>query len=94
MMKTTRVTDLRLSTLSIAGVLAGALLLPASAALGASLTVTSSTVQEAGDTARVCVGLSAGGEVVAATQNDLVWDANCASLVDKCEASPGHGLAR
>lgn len=92
MMKmTTRPTDTNLRLLPIALVLAISGVMPSGPASAASLTVSSATVQEAGDSARVCVGLSAGGENVAATQNELVWDANCASLVDKCEANSAHG---
>lgn len=38
--------------------------------------------------ARVCLELSTGGEEVAATQNDLRWDAGCLSLVDRCTVDP------
>jgi hypothetical protein len=48
-------------------------------------------VQQSGDTGRVCVALNSAGDQVAATENRLVWDANCASLVDKCVASSAHG---
>lgn len=92
MMKTTmRLVCTYLRLVPIVSVLAVMLLMPNGPAFGASLSVSSATVQEAGDTARVCVGLSAGSEDVAATQNELVWDANCASLVDKCEANSAHG---
>jgi hypothetical protein len=75
---------------SIIGVLAVGLA-SADASLAASLSVSSARVQEAGDPARVCVSLSSGGEDVVATQNDLIWDPNCASFVDKCEPNAAHG---
>jgi len=38
---------------------------------------------------RVCVGLDSGGEQVAGTQNDLIWDGQCAKLKpDSCAAVP------
>jgi hypothetical protein len=42
-----------------------------------------------GGAARVCVGVNSGGEKVAGTQNDLVWDGSCARLkTDSCQAVP------
>lgn len=91
MTKTTRVARSPWRLLSFASTLPIVLLLYGGMAFGASLSVSSTQVQEAGDTARVCVGLSSGGENIAATQNDLVWDAACASVVGNCEANSGHG---
>jgi hypothetical protein len=64
---------------------------PAAAAV--SLTLSSASVPHSGDAASVCVALSTGGEEVAGTQNDLVWDGSCATLPDshRCYAAGTHG---
>jgi hypothetical protein len=60
---------------------------------GVTLSVSSATVQNAGDSGQICVSLSTGGEKVAGTQNDLTWDGNCASLPgdSSCYAAGTHG---
>jgi hypothetical protein len=62
-------------------------------AAAVTLEVTTATVAQPGDTARLCVLLRTEGKTVAGTQNDLTWDASCATLADKdrCEANPSHG---
>jgi hypothetical protein len=51
------------------------------------------TVRGAGETATICVDLETDGEAVAGTQNELVWDTNCATLsgLGSCRVSSGHG---
>ncbi len=67
------------------GVLIAALLLPATTP-AATLTM-QSTKTDAG--ARLCVGLESGGAKIAGTQNDLVWNGECAALVaNSCAAVP------
>jgi MYXO-CTERM domain-containing protein len=45
-----------------------------------------------GGAAQVCVSLVTGGEEVAGTQNDLVWDGTCMSLNENgCSAAGTHG---
>ena len=45
-----------------------------------------------GGAAQVCVSLVTGGEEVAGTQNDLVWDGTCMTLNDNgCSAAGTHG---
>ena len=57
-----------------------------------SLGVSSATVAQPGGTAQVCVSLVTGGEEVAGTQNDLVWDGTCMTLNDNaCSAAGSHG---
>jgi hypothetical protein len=70
-----------------------AIVLAASPAFAVSLDLTSATVAQQGEVAQICVNLSTGGEPVAGTQNDLVWDETCATLATKgnCAASPGLG---
>lgn len=69
-----------------------ALLLLPFAARAVTLSVTSATVSEPGDRARVCVTLETSGALVAGTQNDLVWDGTCATFVENsCVANPDHG---
>lgn len=62
-------------------------------ARGQSLFVTSATVQNPGDSGQICVMFSSGGKQVAGTQNDLVWDGNCATLTDPppCAVAGSHG---
>lgn len=64
---------------------------PARAAV--TLQASSTTVSSPGQTGTICVGLITGGEEVAGTQNDLVWDGACASLPDtsSCYAAGSHG---
>jgi hypothetical protein len=51
------------------------------------------TVDAPGDTADLCVSLDSGGQEVAGTQNDLVWDGTCATLPggSSCQANPATG---
>lgn len=44
-----------------------------------------------GDVVQMCIDLSTGGQAIAATQNDLRWDSNCLSLVDRCVVNPAIG---
>jgi len=69
------------------------LLLAAPAAARVSLSASSSTVAHPGEAAQICVSLTTGGAEVAGTQNDLVWDGECASLPDddSCAAAGSHG---
>jgi hypothetical protein len=63
------------------------LCIPASRAFGVYMTM-EATKNETG-TVQLCVGIDSGGEKVAGTQNDLVWDAACASLkAGSCAAVP------
>ena len=57
---------------------------------GVVLRAGSATVDAPGDVADLCVSLDTGGEQIAGTQNDLVWDGNCATLpsVSSCQAAP------
>lgn len=67
------------------GVLGAALLLPGSV-LAATLTL-QSTRNDGG--ARLCVGLESAGAQIAGTQNDLVWNGECATLKpNSCAAVP------
>lgn len=61
--------------------------MPASPALGVFLSM-EATKSEAGPV-KLCVGLDSGGQKVAGTQNDLIWDGGCASLkANSCAAVP------
>ena len=61
-------------------------------ALAVQLSISSANVASPGDMARVCVTLNTGGQLVAGTQNDLVWDGNCMSVnEDSCTEAGGHG---
>ncbi len=63
----------------------------ATPAHGVTLRVVSANVKQAGETARVCVALESGGTAIAGTQNDLVWDGNCATLSEgACSSSGAH----
>ncbi|MDX2170402.1 MAG: hypothetical protein SF182_25240, partial [Deltaproteobacteria bacterium] len=64
---------------------------PARAAV--TLQASSTTVANQGDSGTICVALITGGEEVAGTQNDLVWDGSCASMSDtsSCYAAGSHG---
>lgn len=57
---------------------------------GAMLHISSANVAQPGDLAEVCVSLDSGGQEVAGTQNDLVWDGFCASLRE-CRVDPATG---
>ncbi|MEO8604791.1 MAG: hypothetical protein ABI629_19635 [bacterium] len=63
-------------------------------ALGsATLKLSSATVDAPGAAADLCLSLQTGGADIAGTQNDLVWDGNCATLRDEsqCFATGTHG---
>jgi MYXO-CTERM domain-containing protein len=51
------------------------------------------SVAQPGDRGRTCVSLVTGGQEVAGTQNDLVWDGRCATLPyeSACEVAGTHG---
>jgi MYXO-CTERM domain-containing protein len=70
---------------------AALLAMPAPAAV--TLQASSTTVANPGDSGTICVTLLTGGQEVAGTQNDLVWDGSCASLPDtsSCYAAGNHG---
>ena len=71
-----------LAALTLAAVLAGP-----SAARAVNITM-EATKGEAGSI-HVCVGLDSGGQKVAGTQNDLIWDGSCAALkAGSCAAIP------
>jgi len=55
-----------------------------------SLNVTSTAVAESGDVGTMCVSLDSGGQEVAGTQNDLVWDGFCATFLE-CRVDPASG---
>jgi MYXO-CTERM domain-containing protein len=57
-----------------------AVVLVAAAAQAVTMQVTDATATQPGQSVPVCVVLDAGGQQVAGTQNDLVWDGNCATL--------------
>lgn len=62
------------------------------AAAAVSLSVSSATVAQPGDSTRVCVSLTTDGQEVAGTQNDLVWDGTCMTLNDgACFPAGSHG---
>ncbi|MGH7790160.1 MAG: hypothetical protein ACRERC_25055 [Candidatus Binatia bacterium] len=69
------------------------LLFAAPAVAGVTLGASSVTVARPGEIAEICVSLDTGGAEVAGTQNDLVWDGECASLPDasSCVAAGAHG---
>ena len=70
-----------------------AVVLAASPAFAVSLDLTSATVSQSGELAQICVNLSTEGQLVAGTQNDLIWDETCATLSSKgnCTVTPGLG---
>ena len=73
-------------------VLIGLLALTRSAVADVTLDLSSTTVERPGDTGRVCVSLATGGQDVAGTQNDLVWDGTCATLDEgACVVAGTHG---
>lgn len=56
------------------------------------LSISSATVAQPGDSTRLCVTLTTGGQQVAGTQNDLVWDGTCMTLNDgACFPAGNHG---
>ena len=60
---------------------------PASRAAAIFMTMEASKTESG--TAKLCVGLDSGGQKVAGTQNDLIWDAACAKLKpSSCAAIP------
>lgn len=60
---------------------------PVSRAHGIYMTMDAS--KTAAGSVKLCVGLDAGGQKVAGTQNDLIWDGSCANLkADSCAAVP------
>ena len=67
--------------------LALALCLPASRALAIYMTMDASKTESGA--VKLCVGLDSGGDKVAGTQNDLIWDASCSNLKpNSCAAVP------
>ena len=67
------------------------MLIPAGAAtISASSATVSRPHQER---ARLCVSLNVGsGEEIAGTENELVWDGECATMLPNgCEANSDHG---
>jgi len=72
-------------------ILASVLLAGASASAVTLSVVSPAPVKSSGDTASVCLALDAGSESVAGVMNDLTWDSNCLTMVDRCVASPGLG---
>lgn len=66
----------------------------AATAHGAAITVSSDTVQrQHQEEATLCVGLVLrSNEQIAGTENELVWDEDCATLLDgSCAEDSGHG---
>lgn len=77
-----------LRTIRRAVIVLGLLLcVPVSRAHGIYMTMDAS--KTAAGSVKLCVGLDSGGQKVAGTQNDLVWDGSCANLkADSCAAVP------
>ena len=73
--------------------LVGLILTLAVSANAQSLRVSSAEVGESGQEADVCVSLDSGGQRIAGTQNDLLWDGACATLEDAgaCRVNPDTG---
>lgn len=70
-----------------AAVLALALCGSARPACAVSLTLDAAKTE--GGSVKLCIGLDSAGEKVAGTQNDLIWDADCANLKpNSCAAVP------
>jgi hypothetical protein len=60
---------------------------PASRALGVYLSMDAAKGE--GNVVKLCIGLDSGGQKVAGTQNDLIWDSSCANLkAGSCAAVP------
>jgi MYXO-CTERM domain-containing protein len=55
-------------------------MLAASSAAAVTMRVTDATASQPGERVTVCVTLDAAGQSIAGTQNDLVWDGECATL--------------
>ena len=61
--------------------------IPASRAFGVYMTMDAAKSEPG--TVKLCVGLDSGGQKVAGTQNDLIWDGSCANLkANSCAAVP------
>ena len=76
----------RVVLLHCALVVAAWLFMPAGRAAAVFMTL-NATKAEGG--VHVCVGVESGGQKVAGTQNDLIWDPSCASIkADSCAAVP------
>ena len=59
-------------------------------AVASAADITMEATKSDGGAIRLCVGVNSGGDKVAGTQNDLVWDGTCARLkADSCKAVPG-----
>jgi hypothetical protein len=59
------------------------------ASRAAAVDLTLDAAKTAAGTMQLCVGMQSGGEKVAGTQNDLVWDDSCAKLkANSCAAVP------
>ena len=43
------------------------------------------------ESATICVMLVTNGNAVAGTQNELVWDPSCLTLLGSCTVNPDHG---
>ncbi len=57
-----------------------------------TMTLSSATVQDSADPARLCVGLVLDDEYVAGTGNLIRWDGACTTVLDgTCTANPAHG---
>jgi hypothetical protein len=70
-------------------VLGSIVLLGAAATRAGAVYMTMASTKEEGGVVKLCIGVDSGGQKVAGTQNDLVWDASCASLkADTCAAVP------
>ncbi len=69
------------------------LLLATPATAEVTLSLAPVTVAPGASTATVCVSLDSGDDLVAGTQNDLVWDGECATLPSarSCGAAETHG---
>lgn len=66
--------------------------LPVGSASAVQLSISSAQVAQPGGSAQLCVSLSTGGQEVAGTQNDLVWDGTCMTLNEgACSAAGSHG---
>lgn len=73
-------------------VAAGLFLLPR-LCVAASITISSATVTQPSSPAGICVALEqTAEEMIAGTENLIVWDGSCATLLeDTCAANPAHG---
>src|SRR5262249_16307677 len=65
------------------------LLCMASAAPARAIYMTMEATKTDANTAKLCIGLDSGGQKVAGTQNDLIWDESCSKLKpNSCAAIP------